>query len=196
MGRTTTLLSRSGVTRLSQAVTRLELRQAQGAGSTQITITQRALRPVSVLKPLQPVSVVLKSAVTGPRGPQGLPGPDGNTLPYEAGTSILAYKAVTTDADGRLGYASSSTPEHMDQVLGLSVQAGLEGAQVQVKTFGQITNTGWNWTPGQPLFLGLNGEITANPNTGVFCLAIGYAQTQHQIFIRIGRGIMRESSNG
>lgn len=101
---------------------------------------------------------------------------------------LNAYKLITTDATGLAIYASSADVTHVDQVLGVALNSG---TTLQVQTMGLVDNTGWSWTAGQPLFVGVNGDITTNPNTGLFSQLVGYAQSATRIFIRLGRATVR-----
>lgn len=100
---------------------------------------------------------------------------------------LLAFKLVTTDADGDAVYASAAELGHGGRVLGVSLRAGLS---VQVRTAGVVRNPGWSWEPQAPLFVGLEGEITTQ-QVGRFSQAIGYARTPTEIFVRLGRAILR-----
>lgn len=102
--------------------------------------------------------------------------------------SLNAYKAITTDEQGNAIYASSANAAHVDQVLGIGQGSG---TSVVVQTSGPITNDGWSWIAGKPVYLGVDGDLTQNPNTGVFTLTVGYAQTAKTLFIRFGRGVIR-----
>ena len=101
---------------------------------------------------------------------------------------LNAYKLITTDAAGFAVYASSAEVSHVDQVLGVALNSG---TALQVQTMGVVDNTGWSWTPGSPLFVGVNGDITTNPGTGLFSQLVGYAQSATRIFIRLGRATLR-----
>lgn len=102
------------------------------------------------------------------------------------GQTIASYKAITTDADGYAIYADSATLVHLGRLVGIS----LDGT-TKVRKVGLVTNPAWNWTPGAVLFLGLNGEITTDGNTGVFAQQIAYAQTPTTVDIKIGMPIRR-----
>ena len=114
----------------------------------------------------------------------------GNKVRLTAATDILAYRLVTTDSNGLGIPADSNTASHVDQVVGISTQAAQVGGEFEIVDSGFVTNSGWNWSPGQPLFLGLDGEVVTTP-TGVFSLQIGYAKTATTIYLRIGRGVLR-----
>lgn len=143
--------------------------------------------PPEITTTLTPPAAVTTQLAVG-QGPAGVSG--GVTIKVAA-VDINAYKAVTTNASGLLIYADAGTPTHGDQVLGISATASLAGGAVMVKSGDELTNPGWNWAPGQGVFLGLGGDLTQNPNVGAFCFSLGYAVTPTEIFIRLGRAIQR-----
>lgn len=104
---------------------------------------------------------------------------------------IIAYKVVTTNDAGQGIYADASTRAHVDQVIGLAATAAAAGSAFEVIESGFVTNSGWSWTAGEPLFLGNNGDIVRSPTAGVFTLQVGYANTAQTIYLRIGRGVLR-----
>ena len=104
---------------------------------------------------------------------------------------IIAYKIVTTNDAGQGIYADASTRAHVDQVIGLAAAAAAAGSAFEVIESGFVTNSGWSWVAGEPLFLGNTGDIVRNPTAGVFTLQIGYAKSATEIYLRIGRGVLR-----
>lgn len=112
-------------------------------------------------------------------------------LPFDAGQPILAYKVITLNNTGHAIYASSDNLNHVNKVLGVSKNAANTGHRITIRNTGLLTNIGWQWSAGQPLYLGLNGDITSSADTGLFSNNIGYAVTETTIFINIGRSIVR-----
>jgi hypothetical protein len=101
----------------------------------------------------------------------------------------IAYRAITTDQLGQIIHADSNTLAHADVVLGVSINAANSDGLVRYVTAGQLTNPSWNFTPTQPIFLGPDGQLTHNPNTGIVQSRIGYALTATTIQVRIGLSI-------
>lgn len=106
-----------------------------------------------------------------------------------AGT-LVAHKLLTTDAVGDLIYADASDLTHVSKVLGVGTTSGTLGNPVVVQTYGAITNVGWAFTVGAPLYLGLTGDIVET-QVGLINVPIGYAISATEIFIDIQRGIIR-----
>lgn len=106
-----------------------------------------------------------------------------------AAEPIFAFTAVTLSADG-LHPADAATIGASDRVLGVSLTAGSTGDPVRVLTEGEVTNTGWAFTEGDLLYVGLNGVITP-AQVGDFCQMVGWAVAPSKIFVRVGRAILR-----
>lgn len=104
---------------------------------------------------------------------------------------INAYQAVTTNSLGDIIKADAGTLHHGDQVLGIALTSQSAGLEVEYAQAGDVTNGGWSWTPGNPIFLGLAGNLTENPNVGVFMLQIGYAKTSTVLAVDIKFAIYR-----
>lgn len=126
------------------------------------------------------------------KGAKGDKGDDGgdSLLSLPAAGSIIAYKTVTTDADGFVIYGDAGTTAHWSSILGIALNSASAGGHVAIAQQGLVTNAGWNWTVGDTLFVGLNGDITTQ-QVGVFSQTIGYALSATQIFLRLGRAIVR-----
>lgn len=117
--------------------------------------------------------------------------PDHITIDFVSGDEVLAHKILTTDSLGRVIHASADNLDHISRIVGVVENAGSIGDTVGVRKSGVLSNIGWNFTPKQNLYLGLNGDIVTDPNQGLFSNYIGYALTQTQIFINIGRSVIR-----
>lgn len=124
----------------------------------------------------------------GPRGPRGDPG---DTLTLLAGESIMAGKAVTSDAAGRLVYADVSARSQHGRLMGLSLNSALAGGTVRVQQSGVMRYEGWRWEAGAPLYLGLGGEIVSDYRGLACCQPVGHAMSPIEVFVRIGRPVRR-----
>lgn len=109
---------------------------------------------------------------------------------WEAGDTVIAYRVVTTDHDGRAVHCSADNPEHYDRAMGLSVQSGSEGDAIKIRTKGALTNPGWDWAPTTELFVGVDGQLTPD-QVGVFSQYVGYAVNPTTVYINIGDAVMR-----
>jgi len=105
-------------------------------------------------------------------------------LQLTAGVSLSALRAVTTNSSGEAIYASNDTLGNA-QVVGITMAAASSGAQVAVKTFGPMSDAGWNWTKGA-VYLGTNGQLTQTaPSGGAIIVQVGRALTATQLFVDV-----------
>lgn len=95
-----------------------------------------------------------------PRGDPGPPGPAANQLTGTAGHDISGHRIVTPGPTGDLIYAQ---PENPDGPLLLTTSAALQGDLITVAAIGPVDEPSWRWTPGQAIYLGPNGTLTAHP---------------------------------
>ena len=109
---------------------------------------------------------------------------------FVAAVYLIAFKLVTTDEAGKAIYADANNLAHVHSVFGVAVTSAAINALVTVKRDGIISNTGWNWTPKQFLYLGLNGDITPS-QVGRICVPIGYAINATDILLNIHIGTIR-----
>jgi hypothetical protein len=107
-----------------------------------------------------------------------------------AGQDLSAGRAVFLDTDGLAYYADQDNLAHKDSVLGVTVQAILTNDAGNVQVSGMLVDENWNFTSNNPLFVGMNGDITQTvPETGYIC-KLGWAMSQTVIFIRIKQPIL------
>lgn len=121
-------------------------------------------------------------------GLQGEPGPPGASDVTETRTASEAlggHRIVRSTGAGLAGYASNADDTHGDDTLGMTIGAAAQGALVQVQTNGSIMMSGWTWTPGLPVFLGINGLPTQTPPEAGFIQVVGHAESATSIFLKI-----------
>lgn len=123
----------------------------------------------------------------GPRGAQGVAGPEGGTSETRVAAAVLGgHRLVRSVSASEVGYADPSDPTHGDDTLGLTLGAAAAGADVQVQRTGQVVHAGWAWTPGEPVFLGPAGVPTQSPAAeAAFEQVIGYAEDATTLNLRI-----------
>lgn len=127
------------------------------------------------------------------QGPQGPPGNGGGTVNvvYPADGPIGGSRLVAYGANG-VRYAGNDSLDDASFLLGLSMNAAASGDNVTVRLSGVVKDTGWAWTPGKPLYLGLNGHITETPPElpAVFTVTIGQALDATTINLRLEPAIV------
>jgi len=71
------------------------------------------------------------------------------------------------------------------KVLGLSLQSGNIGDEIEVLLFGKVEDNSFSFTLNEPLFLTSNGQITSTAPTSDFSVNIGHSLGVGAIFIDI-----------
>jgi hypothetical protein len=138
--------------------------------------------PVDVFPP----PVVRVGALSGPPGPEGPPGPPGSDALVYVATSPIGGHVVVAESAGGLAVADASNLDHMLRVVGVSTNAAGVGNDVNVQMRRAITHSGWAFTPGAPVFLGLAGALVPTPPVGAqFSQVVGVALTSTSLFVAI-----------
>jgi hypothetical protein len=106
------------------------------------------------------------------------------------GESASAYRMVYADLDGKVYLASSDDVLTAKSIRGISIQAGSEDDEVIVVSEGEVTNSSWNWSGNQNLYLGVGGVISnTRPITG-YLVRVGYSVAPDKMYVRIGSVIL------
>lgn len=126
---------------------------------------------------------IVVSSATAP-GPAGADGADASEISHVAGAALGGLRLVVLADDGRLVYADNTDPSHLRRAVWITTAAVVEDDPVVVKTYGEITESGWAWTPGSSLYLGTNGQLTTTPPSvpAVFLVQVAHAVTPTTIF--------------
>jgi hypothetical protein len=97
----------------------------------------------------------------GNQGPEGRPGSGSVvTVQKTAAVAVGGHRAVILNADDQVDYADNTVLSHRDVLFGLTTGAAAAGDLATIQTTGELTEPSWNWTPQQPIFLGVNGLLT------------------------------------
>ena len=130
---------------------------------------------------------VISSSEIGPQGvqgAQGIPGPAGATIiSYPAASAIGGHRVVVLNADEEVEYADNTTAAHANKVIGLTTGAAIEGADVIIQSYGEMSEVSWSWTLDVPVWLGTNGLMTQTPPTSGFSLIIGFPVSATKLFV-------------
>lgn len=116
----------------------------------------------------------MRVVTQGGRGPKGDAG-DADSMqrilrPLVAAAAISALRALRTNSVGRALYADAATLADAGACIGISyTAAAASGASLQAVTQGLLTDSGWAWIPGAPVYLGLNGALTQTPPAAPAC---------------------------
>jgi len=101
------------------------------------------------------------AAIIGPAGRDGA----SSVVSRTAGEALGGHRGVAIHSDG-LAYHASPGDGWEDAVAGITTGAASSGAAASIIANGEVTEAGWNWTPG-PVWLGASGTLTQTvPTTG------------------------------
>ena len=128
-------------------------------------------------------NVELNTCIPGPAGPPGPAGGAGYTLPTEV--DLGGNRAIATD-NGFAVYADSSSGR---PAIGISTGAVSGGEDVVLQSGAKMVISGAGWTPGLPIFTGLNGVLTQVEPTSGFSQYLGMAHDSETIIIEIAKPI-------
>jgi len=80
------------------------------------------------------------------------------------GETVAAKKAVYIPR-GNSKYFKAQANQSRQPALGLTIESGILDDQIRVQRVGPITDTGWSWVIGKPVFLSPDtpGELTQVP---------------------------------
>lgn len=138
----------------------------------------------SVAQQVMPSSVVVLGGVPGRAGQVGPVGPAGGTAVVRtAGETISALRAVYEE-DGEVFVLDYRDQDHIDQLLGITLNAGASGAPITVQRILDITDAAWAWTPGR-VYLGADGALTQTPPSTGFHVLIGAAVSATRITLNL-----------
>lgn len=142
--------------------------------------TPSAFGTESVLGPK--ISGVFRSTAAsgGVAIPQPTPGQ------YPATTALAIHKLVAI-VGGSLVLADQTNLAHADAIAGMTLNAAAVGQKPQLARAGLIEDSSWNWIPGQPIFLGTNGNLTQDGSTIVlgFLMPVGWVPEPTKIYLEI-----------
>lgn len=137
-----------------------------------------------------PKVTILEVAKQGPRGPEGPAGSNEPLLVVSAGQVLSGHRMVYLDTSQEAVLADKDDLSAAFGVVGLTLNAAMAGADVQIATGAKVEHAGWNWAPGSPLFLADDGNLTQTPPVaGSFLLVVGFAIDPTSIWIAIERPI-------
>lgn len=142
--------------------------------------------PVVIGNPVSRTVEVVTKGPQGEEGPAGPPGPAGGNVVQLQAVGVLGGHRVVRSVPGGVSYASANNPQHGDDVVGLTLQAGADEL-INVQVAGEVVEPSWDWTPQEPVFLGSDGLLTQVPpeEPAAFVLVFGFATSPTSIMIRI-----------
>lgn len=171
---------------------RIEQTQAFLKPKPKTTLVQKngRLMPAALAPLPLPPPAVSSAPSAGAPGAAGAAGTNGGIGTYTAGMTLSGGMIVVVHSDGNAYYADRSTPADAWRTAGFTTAAASAGASVTVQESGELTEPGWTWTPGLPVFLGNGGLPTQTAPTTGFILVVGVALEPTIILVRIEQAIV------
>jgi hypothetical protein len=108
------------------------------------------------------------------------------TAEYYAASDLEAFRVVCVSDAGYWEYASADNPDHQYRALGLTLMPAIFGEIASASLVAIAEYPDWNWNPNQPIYLGLNGNLTQDVTSLLFERPIAVAVDRHKIFFGFG----------
>jgi hypothetical protein len=107
-----------------------------------------------------------------------------------AASDLSGHRGIAA-MGGQAVYASNQVLAHADSVLGITESAVVSGGTAEIFNHRLITESSWDWTPNQPVWLGPNGLLTQilSVASGIYLLQVGVAISPTQLYVNIHRPI-------
>ena len=161
-----------------------------GVAVASVMVLPSGVPSVTVTLPTTPPTGV-SAGVQGPPGPVGDAGPIGPIGPSGDGsfsltatTPVGGHRLVATDGVGGLAYAGCDVAGDLPAVLGMTLHAAGASEPVAIRRTGEVEEGSWAWTPGLPVYLGLEGVPTQTlPPAALFGLIVGIPTTPTTLFL-------------
>lgn len=131
-----------------------------------------------------------QNAVIVANGERGATGESDKFVTYTASVALSGNRVVCLNGSGELIYGDSATVTHAHKILGITTGAVSSGATGTVQTTGEMTEAGWSWMVGSPVYLSTNGTLSHTAPSSGFVLVIGFALTATKVFIDIKQPII------
>lgn len=111
------------------------------------------------------------------------------TLKATAGEAIGGHRPVYVDENKQARTAKASDINSRN-VLGITARSWNAGDEITIVALGPVTESGWIWTPNQPVFVGLNGELTQTFSSAwEYTQIVGYATKETELFANLNDSI-------
>lgn len=146
----------------------------------------------TVVNVVQDVVKIVTVAEQGPPGIQGPPGPSGSgssSVIEIANSDLSGGRVVQIVGNSLVDYADKDSAS-VSNVLGITLNAAIQGDKVNVQTVGEITEPTWNWTLGSPIFLGNNGQLMQTVPTRGYSLQVAIPVSPTKINVAIMPAIL------
>lgn len=141
-----------------------------------------AIEYLAVLEDAQ--AQVVTVGEQGPPGRAGIPGPAGGSAFQRIAGQVLSALRIVYEQDGLVYLMSPADADHIDQLLGITLNAAGAGDELNVQRTGELNDASWSWAPGR-IWLGAAGSLTQTPPASGFDVLIGAAVSATRIILNI-----------
>jgi hypothetical protein len=125
----------------------------------------------------------------GPPGIQGPPGDTVRTVDAVANGTVGGHRAVLAVGDGSVMYVDTTNQAHAGKVIGITLNAALDGDPVSVAVVGPIVEPSFTFAPG-PIYFNAIGVLTqVRPSSG-FIQQVAIALSATTIVVQIGMPVI------
>jgi hypothetical protein len=128
---------------------------------------------------------VIVTGMQGPPGPQGPVGPAGDAPTLIAAATLSGHRVLAVNGDGEAIYAQHTDATAL-AVQGLSTQSGTIGDELVILKSGAVAWPAGGLTPGLPLFLAMDGQLSHTPPSSGWIRQIAVAIDADTISLDIG----------
>jgi hypothetical protein len=106
---------------------------------------------------------------------------------YIAGMFLNALRVLAVNTEGKMVYADHRFISNAPRIIGISTYTSSQNLPIDVISYGYWEDSAWSFTPGQPLFLGVDGEIVETvPSTGFIAqIATSITRVSIQVSLQI-----------
>ena len=109
--------------------------------------------------------------------------PGGQDVIYPAATILAAHKAVSVNSSGKIVYTDISDLFLCQTFIGVTLSAGDAGASLQLRTFGEITDSSLTFDTNKNIFVTSNGTLTSTKPTATRYLCIGVSYNINSFYL-------------
>lgn len=130
------------------------------------------------------VELLLDFGLPGPPGPPGPPGGEKNV--YRAACLLGGHRIVYLEDAGQVAvaYADNTNFDHLNRVVGVTVESALAGTPIMVQYQGLLTDPAFTFVEG-PVYIGSNGGMTQTQPTTGFLQILGIAINTTTLFLHL-----------
>jgi len=129
---------------------------------------------------------IIQIVTLGEQGPPGPPGSNGEATTYiskQANANISGGFVVQIVGTNLVDYADKDDSSSMNNVLGITTNAAIQGSQVNVQVGGELVEPTWSWTVGMPIYLGNAGQLTQTVPTTGFLLQVAIPTSSTSLIV-------------